>query len=97
MVWLRNGTTFINTLVEMAPHDPEVEAVMAEHIGLMRESLMAQVRAAQEAGEIDRDRPAEVVTLLIMTFMAGLAATLKGPLGSEQAHGLLDAQIDAVT
>jgi TetR/AcrR family transcriptional repressor of nem operon len=93
----RKGCMAINTLIEMAPHDEEINAVMNEHIGLMRTSLTARVVAAQQAGEVTSERDPEAVTLLIMTFMAGLATTLKGPLDRDQAHQLLDAQIDAVT
>jgi len=93
----RNGCMAINTLIEMAPRDAEIEQVMTQHMALMKESLIVQVNAAQQAGEVDQDRDPEAVALLLMTFMAGLAATMKGPLEPEQAHYLLDAQIEAIT
>jgi len=45
---------------------------------------------------VRKDRPPEVLTAMIMTFMAGLAATLKSGLGKVEAHRLLDAQMDAI-
>jgi len=89
------GCMAINALVELAPHDQEVRAVVFDHIERMRSSLCALVIEAQNAGEIDSARPPEVVTGLLMTTMAGLATTIKGPISKAQAHQLMDAQIDA--
>ena len=62
----------------------------------MRGSMTDMVTAAQEAGEISAERPPEVVTGMLMTFMAGIAATLKGPIDKPQAHQLLDCQLEAI-
>jgi TetR/AcrR family transcriptional repressor of nem operon len=90
------GCMAINALVEMAPHDDEVRAVVFDHISRMRRSLYEAVCQAQSAGEIDSKRPPEVVTALLMTTMAGLATTIKGPISKAEAHQLMDAQIDAL-
>ena len=91
------GCMAMNCLAELVPHDPEVRQVMEEHMSHMRASMTKTVSRAQEAGEIGSDRPAEVITLLLMTFMAGLATTMKGPLSKEQAHQLLDMQLESIT
>ena len=91
------GCMAMNCLAELVPHDPEVRRVMEEHMSHMRASMTKTVSRAQEAGEIGSDRPAEAITLLLMTFMAGLATTMKGPLSNEQAHQLLDMQLESIT
>ena len=86
----------INTLVELAPHDGEVEQIMSDHIDRMRSSLEEAVVHGQQAGQIRKDRSPKVITSLIMTFMAGLSATMKGAITKADAHRLLDAQFDAL-
>ncbi len=90
------GCMAVNALVELAPHDPDVQTIMVNHMQIMRGSMEDVIRRGQAAGEVRDDRPAEVITSLIMTFMAGLGAQLKGPMTKGQAHDLLDAQLDAL-
>jgi TetR/AcrR family transcriptional repressor of nem operon len=91
------GCMAMNSLAELVPHDPEVRRVMDEHMSHMRASVAKTVSRAQAAGEIGSERPAEEITLLLMTFMAGLATTMKGPLNKQQAHKLLDMQLESIT
>ena len=91
------GCMAMNSLAELVPHDPEVRQVMEKHMSHMRASMAKTVSRAQAAGEIRSERPAEEITLLLMTFMAGLATTMKGPLNKQQAHKLLDMQLESIT
>ena len=91
------GCMAINTVVELEPHDAEVKHVLGQHIEFMRQSLKETVEQAQAAGQINSERPAELVTALLMTFMAGISTNLKGVLTKAQAHELLDAQLAALT
>ena len=90
------GCLAINTLVELAPHDPEVQEVMNDHIQRMRSSFAETVARAQEAGQIRTDRTPEEITALMMTFMMGLGTSLRGHLNKDEAHRLLDAQFEVV-
>lgn len=90
------GCMAINSLVELAPHDPEVQEIMADHIQRMRSSLEETVAGAQAAGQIGQGRPAELISAMLTTFMAGIGTTMRGQLSKPQAHDLLDAQLDAL-
>ena len=91
------GCMAINALVELVPHDPQVEGIMIRHMESMQASMMDALTRAQAAGQISTARPPEVLFGLIITFMAGLATELKGPLMDlEQAHELLDVQLAAI-
>ena len=90
------GCLAINTLVELAPHDPEVQEVLSDHIQRMRGSFAEAVARGQEAGQIRTDRSPEEITALMMTFMLGLGTSLRGHLSKDEAHKLLDAQFEAV-
>lgn len=90
------GCMAINALVEMVPHDTEVRAIMRDQLQTMRSTFETSVARAQDAGLVNTERSSDVITWLILTFMAGLAAELKGPLSTAQAHELLDIQLGAV-
>ena len=90
------GCMAVNAIVEMAPEDEEVKQVMDEHVDRMRQTIVETVLAAQEAGQITKDRPAEVVAGMLMTFVSGLSTTMKGHISPEEAHQLYDAQLEAI-
>ena len=90
------GCMAINSLVELAPHDSEVREIMADHSARMRASLEESIGNAQLAGEISKERTPELIAAMLMTFMAGIASTLRGNLNKDQAHVLLDAQLKAL-
>jgi TetR/AcrR family transcriptional repressor of nem operon len=91
------GCMAINALVELAPHDDEVRDVMLRHIGHMRASMHEVVAKAQAAGQMSKDRPPEVVTAILLTMIAGIGTTIKGPISKAEAHMIADAQLDALT
>ena len=90
------GCMAVKTLVEMAPHDAEVQRIMDEHKDNMRASMVSRVAQAQTDGQLGTDKSPEMITSLIMIFMDGLAAQATGPMNVDQAHAVLDAQLDAV-
>ena len=90
------GCLAVNALVELAPHDDAVKQILDDHMQFMRKTIGETIGDAITAGQIEPEQPPEVLTSMMMTFMAGLAAMLKSGLASEDAHRLLDAQMDAI-
>lgn len=90
------GCMAVNAIIGMAPDDEEVKRIMEEHVQGMRNSIVEAITAAQEAGQITKDRPAELLAGMIMTFVSGLSTTMKGYISTEEAHQLLDAQMEAI-
>ncbi len=88
------GCMALNTLVELAPHDPQVQRIMMAHVDSMRRSLEEVVAAAQAAGELRTQPSPAAITQMMMTFMSGIGANLKGILSKEEAHALFDQQIE---
>jgi hypothetical protein len=86
----------VKALVEIAPHDREVQQIMEEHKKGMRASMERRVTQAQVNGELSADKSPEIITSLIMIFMDGLATQAAGPMKPEEAHALLDSQLDAL-
>jgi TetR/AcrR family transcriptional repressor of nem operon len=90
------GCMAVKSLVEMAPHDPQVQRIMEDHKDVMQASLEKCLRKAQANGELSKDKSPEMITALLMIFMDGLSALASGPTTPEQAHALLDGQLDAL-
>ena len=91
------GCMALNSLVELAPHDPDVQEMLVAHRDRMMGTMVDVVSRAQEMGDISDQRPPELVAALLFTFMAGLGAQIKGPLTMAEAHELLDAQLAAMS
>jgi TetR/AcrR family transcriptional repressor of nem operon len=91
------GCMLMNAISEMAPHDPEVHKILEDHVDRMRSTVTEALAAAQTSGEISAERPPEILAGMLMTFVSGLSSTMKGYISREEAHALLDAQMEAIS
>ena len=91
------GCLMINTLVELAPHDPEIRKALNKFGQQQLRLMTGLVEQAQEAGEIRKEEPAESIALRLMVLLAGIATTVKGFVPMEAAHGIVDDAIGALT
>ncbi len=72
------GCMMVNTMVELAPHDPEIRKAL-EAIATKRTRFMVDMIAkAQAAGEIRPELNPEKLALQLMVTLAGSAALVKG-------------------
>ena len=90
------GCMMINSLVELAPHDPEVKQALQLVAGREIEMMTGLVSKAQEAGEIRSDRDPQRIARQLMVTLAGLAATVKGFVTAEEAMETIDDAIDSL-
>ena len=90
------GCMAVNSLVELAPHDAEVQRLMEEHKKGMQASMESRLVEAQANGDLSTDKSPKLITNLIMIFMNGLATEAAGPMELSTAHALLDGQLDAL-
>lgn len=65
----REGCFLINSTVELAPHDPQVEALSRRHLERL-EALLAGLLARQAGGEVDEAVAARARGLLAIAFGA---------------------------
>ena len=89
------GCLAVNTLVEMAPHDEEIQKILGDHVSGMRKVIQQTFADAQAAGQVRSDQSPELMTSLMMTFVAGLSTNIKGLIDTSQAHELVDAQLNS--
>jgi TetR/AcrR family transcriptional repressor of nem operon len=89
------GCMMINSMVELAPHDPEVKAAL-QSFGAQRLRVMADmITKAQELGEIGvKTEPYKLARQLMMT-LAGGAAMVKGLLAPEEITEATQELIDS--
>jgi len=88
------GCMMINTMVELAPHDPEVKKAI-EQEGHRRIRVVTELLTrAQQLGEIRADLVPEKLAQQLMIGLAGSAAMVKGLVTTEQVLEILDGLID---
>ncbi len=89
------GCMMINTIVELAPHDPEVKAALGK-IGEKRVRMMTDlIDKAQQAGEIRKGQEPFKLARQLMVTMAGAAAMVKGFLNQDEMVEVLDDLIES--
>jgi TetR/AcrR family transcriptional repressor of nem operon len=72
------GCMVVNSLIEMAPHDPEVKQLIKQDYTVKQRFLTDLIDKAQKAGEIGIEQKPERLAVVLMVTLAGLAVTLKG-------------------
>lgn len=91
------GCMMINSMVELAPHDPEVKAALKAFGEERMQIITETIAQAQALGEIKvQNDPYKLARQLMMT-LAGGAAMVKGLLGpdeiAETANDLIDSWV----
>lgn len=91
------GCMMINTMVELAPHDPAVKAALQAFGEKRMRAITAMIAAARESGEIVvQTEPQKLARQLMMT-MAGGAAMVKGVLTPREIQETINDLIDSWT
>jgi len=89
------GCMMINSLVELAPHDPEVKAALRGFADQRLRVMTDLIRKAQELGEISvKTEPHRLARQLMMT-LAGAAALVKGFVPPEAIQETMNDLIDS--
>jgi TetR/AcrR family transcriptional repressor of nem operon len=91
------GCMMINSMVELAPHDPDVKAAL-QAVGGKRVRMMTDlISKAQQAGEIREGLDPHKLARQLMVTLAGAAATVKGFLHRDEIAEVLGELIDSWT
>jgi TetR/AcrR family transcriptional regulator, transcriptional repressor for nem operon len=68
----RRGCLLVNTALEVAPHDPELAAVVAARFGEIEAFLRRAITAAQADGSVPSDRDAADLARLLLGVVLGV-------------------------
>jgi AcrR family transcriptional regulator len=71
------GCLVVNTLVELAPHDPEVAEILERDHAVKVEALATAFRAGQAAGEIDASHDAAALADYVYVVLSGLRVSAR--------------------
>ena len=91
------GCMMINSMVELAPHDPDVKKAI-ENEGQRRMRVMTELLTrAQELGEIRPELEPDKLARQLLIGLAGSAAMVKGLITTEEVKDILEDMIDGWT
>ena len=91
------GCMLINSMVELAPHDPEVKTAL-KRFGEQRLRVMTDLIAkAQQAGEIRAELEPYKLARQLMITLAGSAAMIKGYIDGHEILETLEDVIESWT
>ena len=68
----RRGCFLVNSALEIAPHDPEIGALIAERLGELEAFFRRCVTAGQRDGSIPLDRDAGDLARLLLCVVLGI-------------------------
>jgi TetR/AcrR family transcriptional repressor of nem operon len=71
------GCLMVNTLNEVAPHDPQVAEIVQENRRLLEESYYRAIRRGQQQGKIDKSRPPRALARYLVNSLWGLTTQIK--------------------
>jgi TetR/AcrR family transcriptional repressor of nem operon len=89
------GCMMINSMVELAPHDPAVKAALQGFGQQRMQAITEMIAAAQESGELSVERPPDRLARQLMMTMAGGAAMVKGVLPPDAMLETMNDLIDS--
>jgi TetR/AcrR family transcriptional repressor of nem operon len=84
------GCLAVNTVAELAPHDPDVAEILDRHFNREVSILTEEIRKDQRAGKIAADKDAEVLAQMVVVVAMGLLTGTKGPLKGIDDERLVD-------
>jgi len=91
------GCMMVNSMVELAPHDPEVHAAL-KSFGEQRLRVMTDlIGKAQQAGEIRAELEPHKLSRQLMVTLAGCAAMMKGFLERDDIVATVEGLIESWT
>ena len=67
----------VNTLNELAPHDPEVASIVHENRKAIEDAFHRAIRRGQQQGQITRSRQARTFARYLVNSLWGLTVQIK--------------------
>ena len=88
------GCMAVNTLVETAPHDPEISHLLEMQHAKFDKLFVSTIQKAIDLHAVGNGLPAETINGLLFLTMCGLSANTKTLMSREEAKFLLDQQLE---
>lgn len=91
------GCFALNSVTELAPHDPEVAALLQAHFARLERLLEATIAKAQARGELRDDETPEQLAQYIQVFTTGIITAAKGHLAFAQCQHMTELLLRTLT
>lgn len=88
------GCLAVNTMVEMAPEDDDVHALIAAGYAQRVGTLAALLESAQQAGQVKAHPPAPELAEMLCSLVVGLSVSLKNTMDEADARRVLEQFVD---
>ena len=89
----RCGCLAINSMIEFMGRESEAEGILLAHRSSTLELLASAFAEAQILGMAPKNKPAELLAQMLLTFLAGLAVMSKSEMTLEQGFEMMDQQL----
>jgi len=89
------GCMIINSMVELAPHDPTARAALQSFVEQRLRVMTDMIAKAQELGEIRSKQDAYKLARQLMVTLAGSAAMMKGFMDSGEIDEVMEDLIES--
>ncbi|WP_280444408.1 TetR/AcrR family transcriptional regulator [Nocardia brasiliensis] len=89
------GCLVVNSMVELAPHDPEVAATLREDQRRRLAALRDALESGRRAGEIDDSKSAEELAHFMNATIAGMRVAARGGAGRDALAAIATTALDA--
>ena len=86
---LRKGCMVINSVMDVAPHDPEMQAALVEILGRIEDFFRRTIEAGQADGSISRRYPAVDLTRMLLGVLTGLRVLTRARPERELLEGMV--------
>lgn len=85
----RKGCLIVNSALELAPHDPEFQAALADVLRDMEAFFHRCVKAGQDTGAINASLPADDLARMLLGLLMGLRVLARSRPEPELLRGLV--------
>lgn len=68
----RRGCMLVNSALELAPHDPQFQRIVAKELTFIETFFREQITAGQQDGTITTARPADELAKLLLSVLLGI-------------------------
>lgn len=86
----KRGCFQVNCIIELAPHDPEVAALVKEHSERVADLITSVIHRGQQSGEFKTDTEASILAKYVVSSIYGLSVAGKSGMRGAEIERIVD-------
>ncbi len=92
----RRGCFQVNCIIEIAPHDPEVAAMVKKHFDQVSAQFAEVIRRGQQDGEFRTDVSASVLAKYVISSLYGLSVAGKAEMSAREIGRIVEVVLSSL-